>query len=330
MLQAALSPLDADEAYYWMYAHQLDWGYFDHPPAVAALIKFGMWLPGELGVRLGHVLISGLTVSVIWQILGRPKGRDMWIAALLIAIQPMLQVYGFIATPDGPLLLFTALFLWRFKVYLQSPTVQNGLWIGLIMAGSLYSKYHGLLLIIFMIIPNLGFLVRQSSAWIAVGFGVLLYLPHLYWQYVHDFPSFRYHLSGRNDPYQLKYTTEFLLNQVLIFNPFLWFFYFKSLFGKSRVQAGASIDQRFLQSCRWLVFLTLGFFLYSTSRGGAEPQWTATIVVSLIFLVYHGLQKNSSWRKPLLRIGYLSLVLFFLARIILVLPRQWLPFKKPF
>ncbi|MEL6358020.1 MAG: hypothetical protein AAFQ37_13930, partial [Bacteroidota bacterium] len=51
LLQAALSPLDADEAYYWMYAHQLDWGYFDHPPAVAALIKFGMWLPGELGVR---------------------------------------------------------------------------------------------------------------------------------------------------------------------------------------------------------------------------------------------------------------------------------------
>jgi hypothetical protein len=59
LLQAAFSPLDADETYYWMYASQLDWGYFDHPPAVAVLVALGRdWLPGALGLRFGHVLAS--------------------------------------------------------------------------------------------------------------------------------------------------------------------------------------------------------------------------------------------------------------------------------
>ncbi|MEM9836311.1 MAG: glycosyltransferase family 39 protein, partial [Bacteroidota bacterium] len=101
MVTAAFSPIDADEAYYWMYAQQLDWGYFDHPPAVALLINLGMhWLPGELGLRLGHVLIGGLTMLIIWDILDRPQGKQAWVAALLLAALPMLQVYGFIATPD--------------------------------------------------------------------------------------------------------------------------------------------------------------------------------------------------------------------------------------
>jgi len=31
VMQAWLTELDPDEAYYWIYSRQLDWGYFDHP-----------------------------------------------------------------------------------------------------------------------------------------------------------------------------------------------------------------------------------------------------------------------------------------------------------
>ena len=116
LVQAFFSPIDADEAYYWMYAGQLDWGYFDHPPAVATLIALGKdWLPGALGLRFGHVLAGTVTCWAIWDLLGRPAGEKGLVAALIITAQPMLQVYGFIATPDGPLLLFTALLLRQYK-----------------------------------------------------------------------------------------------------------------------------------------------------------------------------------------------------------------------
>ena len=331
LIQSYASPIDADEAYYWMYAHHLDWGYFDHPPMVALLISLGMdWLPGSLGLRFGHVLTGGLTMLVAWDLLGRPSGKNAWVIALLLAALPMLQVYGFIATPDGPLLLFSALLLWGLKKFLHAPTYQNGLVIAFIMAALLYSKYHGVLFILFCIIPILPWLIRQPAAWMAVLVGSLLYLPHLYWQYAHDYPSFRYHLSGRNDPYQFKYTTEYLLNQLVIFNPFLLYYFVKSLIRKAPAEDHTLPNQRFYTACRWLVFLSLGFFLYSTSKGGTEAQWTAMISIPLIYVLHEGLIANPHWHKNLLRIGYLSLALFTIARLALMAPREWLPFKKPF
>ena len=64
MFQAWWLSLDPDEAYYWAYAHRLDWGYFDHPPMVALLARLGIdWYPGALGVRLGNI---GVHVGTIF------------------------------------------------------------------------------------------------------------------------------------------------------------------------------------------------------------------------------------------------------------------------
>lgn len=324
LLQAGLSPVDADEAYYWMYAHRLDWGYFDHPPAVAALIALGKdWLPGALGLRFGHVLAGTLTVWVIWDLLGRPLGAKGQLVLLLITAQPMLQVYGFIATPDGPLLLAAALLLRQYKKFLQSPTFQIAIPLGILMAAILYAKYHGILLIFLMALPNLGWLVRQPLAWMAAGLGALLYLPHLYWQYANDFPSFRYHLSGRNDPYELKYTLEYLGNQLLIFNPLFVYFYVLTL---AKKRGG----DRFARAARWLVLTTLAFFLYSTLKGGTEAQWTAMLTIPLVYLLTRESEVRSGWDQWLRRLALVSWGLFLLARIGLMLPRTWLPFDKPF
>ncbi len=52
-MQSGLTELQDDEAYYWVYSHFLDWGYFDHPPMTALLIKMGYAIfHNELGVRL--------------------------------------------------------------------------------------------------------------------------------------------------------------------------------------------------------------------------------------------------------------------------------------
>ena len=41
IIQSRSTELLDDEAYYWVYSKFLDWGYFDHPPLVALLIKMG-------------------------------------------------------------------------------------------------------------------------------------------------------------------------------------------------------------------------------------------------------------------------------------------------
>ncbi|MFT5999548.1 MAG: hypothetical protein ACI81P_002006 [Neolewinella sp.] len=338
LLQAAFTPLDADETYYWMYAGQLDWGYFDHPPAVAMLISLGRdWLPGSLGLRLGHVLAGAATVAGMWHLLGRPTGRLLWLAAALIAAQPFLNVYGFIATPDGPLLLFSVLYLLAYRRFLHGPTLANGALWGLTMAGLLYSKYHGVMLIFFTVLPHLWWLLRKPGAWVAALGGAALFLPHLYWQYANDFPSFRYHLSGRNDAYELKFTLEYLANQLVIFSPLLLFHYVMTFVKSGPIRLKELLATKrtetpdFATVCRWLVVGFVLFFLYTTTKGGTEAQWTALLSIPLVYLLYATAKDRfPAWQPRIYFLAIITIAILLLARLLLMAPRDWLPFEKPF
>lgn len=313
LLQAALLQLDPDEAYYWMYAQQLDWGYFDHPPMVALLISLGSsWLPGELGVRLGSVLMFVATLYALWCLLGKPTNRIRQYHFLLLAgAMPVLHVYGFVSTPDSPLLLFTALFFLTYKNFLAVGNWRNTLWLGIVMALLLYSKYHGVLVIFFSVLSNLR-LLSNPKFYLASMVGAGLYFPHLYWQFVHDFPTFRYHLSGRNDTYELKYTLDYLLSQLLIFSPFLLPFIFR-VFSKK--------PKDLLE--RAFYFVSFGFwafFFYSTFNGHVEPHWTAAISVPIVVLLYRRYVEEGVESKRLMQMAGLTLAICIIIRVGLFLP----------
>jgi hypothetical protein len=292
---------------------------------VAVLISLGRdWLPGALGIRLGHVLLGTATVAGLYLLLGRPRGRDLGLAAALIFAQPLLQVYAFIATPDGPLLFCTVLYLLAYRHYLRVPTPGRGLLWGVTMAGLLYSKYQGVVLILFTVLPVLFRLIRQPGAWVAALSGFLLFVPHLYWQWVHDFPSFRYHLVGRNDPYRIGHTLGYIRDQLLVFSPFLLYHYARSL-------ALSWPRAAFSRYCRWLIIGVLLFFLYATSRGRTEAHWTALLSVPLVYLLYRTVtERFPHWREAVLRLSVVSGLILLIARVLLVAPREWLPFTKPF
>ena len=58
-VQAFNTELFDDEAYYWVYSRFLAWGYFDHPPMIAILIKAGYAIfHNELGVRLFSIILT--------------------------------------------------------------------------------------------------------------------------------------------------------------------------------------------------------------------------------------------------------------------------------
>src|ERR1700726_1385443 len=60
LVGATWTPLTFDEAYYWMWSRHLAFGYYDHPPGVALVIRLGTMIAGdtELGVRLGSILLA--------------------------------------------------------------------------------------------------------------------------------------------------------------------------------------------------------------------------------------------------------------------------------
>ena len=67
-----------DEAYYTMYSRHLAWGYIDHGPIVALIIKFGTILFGEngFGIRFGGLSLYVLMPIPFREIRIQPKHRD--------------------------------------------------------------------------------------------------------------------------------------------------------------------------------------------------------------------------------------------------------------
>ena len=70
LLQAYFTEITLDEAYYYQYARDLDWGYYDHPPMVALVIKiFNFFFNGNLGLRFLTVLLFSGNLFLIWKYL---------------------------------------------------------------------------------------------------------------------------------------------------------------------------------------------------------------------------------------------------------------------
>src|ERR1700739_1400326 len=102
LIQARFTELLPDEAYYWNYSTNLAWGYFDHPPMIAFLIKCGYWLfHNELGVRLLPAILNTATIFVLEKLI---KPKDLKLFFVIISSSVFMQIGGMLAVPDAPLL----------------------------------------------------------------------------------------------------------------------------------------------------------------------------------------------------------------------------------
>ncbi len=323
-IQAGVTPLDPDEAYYVLYAQRLDWGYFDHPPMTALLIKAGMAVfPGEFGVRFFFPVLQTLSFAWLWQLAGPPKGPiQLRLFVLLTAAMPFFHVFGFVAAPDSPLLFFAAFYFWSLKGLYERDSWFFSILLALAMAGMLYSKYHGVLLIFFSLLP----IWRNcfNIKWITAGLlGLISYLPHLNWQYQHDFVSLRYHLlGGRDDVYELKYTLTYLFNQAVVFSPLLFPFLIRALTGVKNEPA--------IRLYKWVILGFWFFFLYSTTKGHVEPQWTAILAIPVVLLLFQWSVENPSRMHRVQQMAIATLVVILAVRIIFMLPVEGIknPFRK--
>ena len=221
LIQSYFTELHVDEAYYWVFSEFPAWGYFDHPPMIAILVKLGYLLfHNELGVRLLPSLLGAGTIFVTYKLLPSEL-REIKLYILLVTTISLMHinVAGFMALPDIPLVFFASLYFLILKSYLTQDRLSQALLLGIIVALMMYSKYHAALILFFTLLSNWRLMLRRTF-WIIVVIAGLLYLPHILWQVKHDFVSFQYHLMDRNSSFQLKYVLEYLGNQLLVTGPF--------------------------------------------------------------------------------------------------------------
>ena len=312
LVQAGFTELANDEAYYHMFAERLAWGYFDHPPVTALLVWAGERLfGGELGVRFFFTVLQPLYLWILWRLI-RPADAGRRDAALFVVVSAatlMLQLYGFIAVPDGPLMFTTALFLLTFKWFSENRR-RAWLWMGIAMALMAYSKYHGALVVLFALAANPRQLLRPalySSGAVAL----LLLVPHLVWQYEHDWASFAYHLSGRNSVFRPGYVVEFLANVLVVFNPFFVPLYVQA-WRKVKPQTPVG------RALKLLPVAFIVFFMLSSLRGYVQPQWVIVSCFGVVCVLFAYARRHPRTRRYVMRAGGVTVGLIVLARLVMI------------
>lgn len=315
LLQAYFTPISEDEAYYWLWSQHLDWGYFDHPPMVAWWISVGYSLfQNELGVRLMTVILNSLSFFFLWEIL-KPHSTNQvklfWTLTLSVLV---IHVFGFIASPDAPLLFFTLLYLFVLQRFISNQNLTHTILLGFAMVGLVYSKYHGILVIVFTLIPLLQNFYRNKQLYVAILFGIILYIPHIIWLFNNDFTPIRYHFFDRSsdEHFEWRKLFNYLGMYFLGAAPLLSYFIFNSIIKFN--------SKDLFRKSVWCLAITPGvFFLFSIFKDNVQPQWLLISFVAMVLLLYwsYSEKENLKW---IIGLGFAGIILVLILRILVAIP----------
>jgi hypothetical protein len=148
------------------------------------------------------------------------------------------------------------------------------------------------LVIGFVILSNLKLLTNYRF-WLTGIVALALCVPHFYWQYAHNFPSFKYHLIARSAQFKWIFPLKYIPNQLIAFNPITFGAVMYMLF---KYKPANSFE-------RSQYFIICGFILFfwiMTLRGDTQPQWTVAASIPIIVLLMNRVAIDIALMKYLL------------------------------
>ena len=194
-----------EETYYWNYSRHLDFGYLDHPPMVAWLIRIATAVFGqtEFGVRAGALCCGVITSIFVYKLARNLYGQSAALAALLLAqTLPYFFLSGLLMTPDAPLVA-----AWAGSLYFLERALLGGrsrAWwlVGLCLGIGMISKYS-----IALLVPvTLTFMLwdpqsrrwwRRPEPYVGALIALAVFSPVVIWNAQHDWASFAFQTSRR-------------------------------------------------------------------------------------------------------------------------------------
>lgn len=191
--------LYVDEAQYWYWAQHLAWGYYSKPPVIAAMIAATTSVcgDGELCVRSGSLLFYPLSTLVLFLLARRLFDvKVALVAAVLFFTLPAVSLSSALISTDVALFFFWTLALYAFVRVLATDAWADWLLLALALGFGLLSKYTmGIFFVsalLYAIVGKRLDVLLNVRAWVAVTLAALLFAPNLWWNWQHDFPTFRH------------------------------------------------------------------------------------------------------------------------------------------
>ncbi len=198
----------ADELYFLGCSRHLAWGYIDQPPLIAAIAYVVLHTLGSslLALRLLPAISAATLVCLIGAIVREMGGGRFAqaLGALAVAVSPV-----YLYLHQWLLILAFESTLWAACIYfvvkaIQRNAPQDWLWAGLLAGFGLELKYT---FAVFLAALFVGLLctprrnvLRTWHPWGGALIALIMFLPNLVWQYVHNFPFLEWQNFIRTHP----------------------------------------------------------------------------------------------------------------------------------
>lgn len=204
-----------DEFLHLALGEHLSFGYMEVPPFIALVARMSTTLFGDstASIRVIPSLFSALTAILAMYMVKTIGGRHFAIAAtgLMLCLSPAMLATGYLLQPVVFDQFWWTLILCSLILYFHTDNDKYLLATGAAAGIGLLTKYAILFLILSILVALLisknrkVFLKRKI--WLAFLIAVLLFLPNLTWQYMHNWPVFK-HMKELQDQ-QLTYNTAY-------------------------------------------------------------------------------------------------------------------------
>ena len=348
---ASAIPLFPDETYYWDWSRHLAGGYFDHPPAIALLIRAGTTILGvtPLGVRIGAILASAIAslalVVTSWRLGAESSARGADVShtlddpgvrvALFMLVIPAALLGFVIATPDAPLMAAIALTLASLERAVASPLRSRaslGWWCaaGVTLGIAFCSKYTSVLLptgvfVALLARRDLRARFAEPGPYAATLIALLVLTPTLLWNSNHNWISFAFQLQhGLSPTHGSVIGREFSLigGQLGLISPIIAVL---AAIAVARALRGTEDARRFMFAVVATTFVA--FFAVSALRRPVEPNWPIPALVAALPLLAT-IRLPGRWRMWLIAglifgaAGTLTIAVQAIARVVPVAARR--------
>src|SRR5277367_5815152 len=284
LVAAAWTPLTFDEAYYWMWSKHLAFGYYDHPPMVALVIRLGTMIAGdtELGVRLVAILLALPMSFAVYRTAVILFGgvRLAATATILLNVTLMAAVGTLIVTPDAPLLVASCFVLFSLAKVLETGRGAWWLAVGAATGAALLSKYTALFfgpaIVIWLVsVPKLRHWLL--SPWLYLGGLVALavFAPDILWNADHQWVSFIKQIGrARIEDFRPAFIGELIPTQVAFATPLVFILGAMGLYALVGRGTGASAARVLINAVFWTIGL---YFAWHASHARVEANWFAPV-----------------------------------------------------
>jgi 4-amino-4-deoxy-L-arabinose transferase-like glycosyltransferase len=287
-LAAGRLELTFDEAYYTLWSRSLSFGYLDHPPMVALVIRASTSVFGgsEFGVRALSLVVVGAMPAVIAFIAWRlfDSAEKAAFAALMWIAMPLVSIGAVFVAPDAPLVVFWTLGLCALVELWRTGQRRWLIALGLALGLALQSKFTAAFLaagVGFALVatPSLRRWLVSPALFAGLAVALAIFAPFVIWNAAHGWATFAKQL-GRAGPsgFTPYYVAEFFVAQIGLINPLVFAALVPAL---ATVPWRASVLPRSRDEARRILACTIApaavYFLLHSLHDRVQGNWLAPL-----------------------------------------------------